>query len=94
MDMDESQTIIRCYRCGEIMQKGFATAGGLIGHSPDKPRLVFVVAGKETSPNPIKAFQQGMQGDPTNQAFLIQGYYCSACGIVELRAGEKIHWDP
>jgi len=78
------------------MQDGYATAIGLMGEvlPPDSPRLVFVVPGETTSENLIKAFKQGLQGDPANAAYSLRGYRCPRCGSVELIALDKVAWKP
>jgi hypothetical protein len=78
------------------MENGFATAIPLIGPKPppDRPRLVFVVPGNQTSWNPLKAFKQGLEGDRANEAYLLRGYRCPACGTVELIAKDKVAWTP
>lgn len=82
---------IQCSRCGGPMDAGYATAIGLIGGNPPQgsPKLVFVVPGDPSSPNPITAFQQGLSDTRTTEAYLLRGFRCSACGAVELFATEK-----
>lgn len=78
------------------MEDGYATAQGLIGGNPPpgEPKLVFVVPGGRTSGNPIRAFKQGLQGDRANQAYLLRGCRCPACGTIELVALESVAWPP
>jgi hypothetical protein len=73
------------------MEPGYATALGLIGDltAPDTPRLLFVVPGERTSANPVKAFQQGLHGERDSKAYLLRGYRCPGCGVVELSATEE-----
>ena len=87
---------IFCHRCGEVMEDGYATAQGLIGGNPPpgEPKLVFVVPGGKTSVNPIKAFQQGLQGDRANEAYMLRGYRCPSCGTVELIALDRVTGEP
>ena len=92
--MNEVRTERRCERCGVEMEEGFATAIGLIGPTPWKPRLVFVVPGQATSVNPLRALQQGLQEARQNQAYLLRGYRCTNCGAVELVAAERTDWEP
>jgi hypothetical protein len=56
------------------------------GAAGQEPHLYFIVLGNPTSPNPVTAFQQGLAGDPANQAYGIQGYRCAGCGALELYA--------
>jgi hypothetical protein len=93
---DTEQSDVHCYRCGAVMEDGYATALGLIEGNPPPggPKLVFVVPGERTSANPIKAFQQGLQGDLANQAYLLRGKRCPACGLVELVAVDPVAWTP
>jgi DNA-directed RNA polymerase subunit RPC12/RpoP len=94
--MRERAEEVRCQRCGEIMEDGYATAMGLIAANPPagEAKLVFVVPGQSTSPNPIKALQQGLRDERENAAYLLRGYRCPRCGTVELLAREKIPWTP
>ena len=81
-----------CPKCSAKMEAGVATAFGLIGavRTPvDKPRLVFVVPGEPTSPNPVEAFKQGLADEPANESFWIRGQRCSRCGFLELFAMER-----
>ena len=78
-----------CPRCGVEMEAGAATAHGLMGWSTRQaadPTLVFVVLGTPTSPNPITAFKQGASGEPGDRAYLLRGYRCPHCCVVELYA--------
>ena len=70
------------------MEDGYTTAFGLA------TGLLFVVPGEQTSWNPIKAFQQGLQGDQANEAYLLRGHRCPGCGTVELVARERVAWTP
>ena len=78
------------------MAAGYATALGLIGGNPPSgnPKLIFVVPGQPTSLNPIKAFQQGLRNEQTNEAYLLRGHRCPSCGTVELLATERTPWTP
>jgi hypothetical protein len=76
------------------MHEGFATAVGLIAPTPTKPRLVFVETGEPTSVNPLRALQQGLEARPQNEAYLLRGHRCPACGMVELVATEQVEWAP
>jgi len=78
------------------MKAGYATALDLLfaDSTHNVPKLVFVVAGERTSVNPIKAFKQGLQDTAANEAFLLRGHRCSACGRVELLALDQIPWTP
>ena len=78
-----------CPKCGGTMQVGIASAEGLLfgsKASEGQPRLLFVTLGEATSMNPVKAFKQGLAGEPTNQGFLIRGLRCATCGYLELYA--------
>ena len=78
-----------CPKCGGTMERGFATAAGLIGGDKietRQPRLLFVVAGTPTSQNPIKAFQQGLSEEPSSRSYGIVGARCARCGFVEFYA--------
>jgi hypothetical protein len=96
--MAENVKEVCCHRCKEIMEAGYAT--WTIAHigvgPPESPRtpLVFVVPGEPTSINPVKAFQQGLQGDRASKAYGLRGYRCPACGTVELIALDKIECGP
>jgi hypothetical protein len=74
------------------MEQGFTTAVGLIGGGKldgKQPHLAFVVVGQPTSSNPLKAFQQGVSGEPANCAYPLWGVRCSQCGFVELYAVDR-----
>jgi len=78
-----------CPKCGGKTEAGVATAFGLLfgGVVPkDKPRLQFVMGGSPTSSNPLKAFRQGIEGEPDTRVFWIEGERCSNCGYLELFA--------
>jgi hypothetical protein len=71
------------------MQVGVASAEGLLfgsKASEGQPRLMFVTLGEATSPNPVKAFKQGLAEELANEGFLIRGLRCAACGYLELYA--------
>jgi hypothetical protein len=85
--MTKVNPAIHCRHCGEIMEDGCLV--GTIDAS-----FVFVVPGNPTSINPVTAFQQGLKGDRTNEAYRLQGYRCPGCGSVELMATEKVPWSP
>lgn len=87
---------VRCVRCGAVMEAGYTTAIGLVGSNPltRDPKLVFVVPGQPTSGNPIKAFQQGLEGNRGNAAYLLHGHRCPNCGVVELIATDRTPWTP
>jgi hypothetical protein len=90
---EESAKPILC-RCGAAMQAGYTTARGLWGgdNPLGVPKLVFVVPGEQTLANPIKAVKQGLDEAPTNVAYLLRGYRCPSCGIVELIALDETPW--
>ncbi len=80
-----------CPKCSGKMEAGVATAYGLIGGAAtpnDESRLVFVVSGKPTSSNPVKAFKQGLANEPADVSFWIKGLRCTRCGFLELFAME------
>jgi hypothetical protein len=82
-----------CPKCGGTMQVGVASAEGLLfgsKASEGQPRLMFVTLGEATSPNPVKAFKQGLAEEPANEGFLIRGSRCAACGYLELYATDPI----
>jgi hypothetical protein len=95
-DMADVSQGCRCHRCGQTMAAGFATALGLLGGNPPPgdAKLVFVVCGEPTSPNPIHAFKQGLQEERSNKAYLLRRYRCPACEIVELIATNLIPYMP
>jgi hypothetical protein len=76
------------------MEGGYTTAVGLIGlgRAVDAPKLVFVVCGEQTSGNPAKAFAQGLREAPEDEAYLLRGHRCPACGTVELVALDALAW--
>jgi len=76
------------------MEVGFATALGLLSGTPWEPLLLFVVSGAPTATNPLTAFKQGIQDVPQNEAYLLRGRRCAACGVVELVATERTNWPP
>jgi len=92
--MNEPTSKPRCERCGGPIEEGFATATGLIPTPLSDPRLVFVVPGEKTSPNPLQALQQGLEQAPANRAYLLRGRRCTECGAVELFATETTPWVP
>lgn len=49
----------------------------------------FVREGTPTSPNPIKAFHQGIAGEPSDESFPVTAWRCPRCGLVELCASEE-----
>ena len=76
-----------CPKCGGDMERGFATASGLIGGAgleQREARLVFAVPGTPTSLNPLKALKQGLADEPSTRVYRINGERCSACGFLEL----------
>jgi hypothetical protein len=82
----------QCYRCNVPMEIGYTSATGLYGYQDQKPHLVFFFPGEPTSANPIKAFQQGLESEKAPEAYLLHGYRCPTCGLVELVAEEKTPW--
>jgi hypothetical protein len=83
--MTELAQEVPCRRCGQTMEAGYATVLGVLGD----PKIVFVVPGELTSPNPIRAFKQGLQNERQDEAYLLRGYRCPVCGAVEMIAKEK-----
>jgi hypothetical protein len=68
------------------MHSGFTTAAGLFG--PEQPgtqvaELLFVVAGTPTAWNPIRAFKQGVEDEPADRGYRIEGMRCTQCGFLE-----------
>ena len=93
--MNEPAADLQCRRCGQAMQRGAAVSrSGGRGTRPIDRGLVFVVPGTPTSLNPVTAFQQGLEEEPANQAYLIEGWRCPHCGVVELFALDPLVWDP
>ena len=97
--MNNTKKEVRCNRCGTIMEFGYtcltwtnAVATPLSGTS--KIKLVFAIPGEQTSPNPVKAFKQGLSGIPAGKAFEMQGCRCPACGTVELIAQDQVEYLP
>lgn len=79
----------KCPKCGGQMLPGTTTARGLWDDRVmprDEPSLLFIVPGTPTSPNPIKAFAQGLADEPADRALPIVGLRCSNCGFLELYA--------
>ena len=83
-----------CGKCGGLLEAGRTTVQGLVApylsESTPISRLVFIVLGTETSPNPIKAFEQGFADEPADRRYRIAGYRCSQCGALELYAEDPI----
>jgi hypothetical protein len=79
-----------CVRCGVTLE-----AGSIRGRegSPMTIDIVkefsFVRPGTPTSPNPIKAFHQGMGGEPSAESFPVTAWRCPRCGLVELCAAKE-----
>ncbi len=76
-----------CPKCNGAMERGFATALGLIGpgtSEKQRPRLPLVVAGTPTSHSPVEAFKQGLSDERPDRAHEIVGARCSQCGFLEL----------
>ena len=81
-----------CAKCGGPTVAGVASAQGLIGGAvaaTDQPRVVFVVPGTPTSPNPVKAVAQGLADEHAAHAYLVRGRRCTRCGLVEFYATER-----
>jgi hypothetical protein len=79
-----------CPKCSGSMERGFTTAAGLIGGDKIGARqaqLLFVVPGTPTSPNPVRAFKQGLSDEPSTSSYPIVGARCSRCGFLEFYAG-------
>ena len=75
-----------CFKCGVALEAGSLRAreGPMtIALAKD---FSFVRSGTPTSANPIKAFQQGMAGEATDEAFPLTAWRCPKCGFVELCA--------
>lgn len=84
-----------CGKCGGSLEGGFTTALGLVfgaQREGEESRLIFVVPGTHTSPNPIRAFQQGLADESSQKSYRISGYRCSACGALDLYADEEIQF--
>ena len=76
----------KCVRCGLALEAGSLRAReGPMAFLFFK-EFSFVGAGTPTSANPIKAFQQGMAGEPSDEAFPLTACRCPKCGFVELCA--------
>jgi hypothetical protein len=78
-----------CGKCGGCMEEGVTTAAGLIFSrlsSEEGSKLVFIVPGTPNSMNPVKAFTQGLAGEPSDRVYPIRGVRCAQCGLLELYA--------
>jgi len=77
-----------CDRCGGALEEGYTIAIDPHGaySAESAPRLNFVIPGPPVSSNLIKAFQQGLAGEPGDRTYRIAGYRCSQCGLLELYA--------
>jgi hypothetical protein len=74
-----------CPKCGATMERGFTRVRGAF--LPEGTPVQFLISGTSTPLNPIKAFQQGLQGQGKgDQLYGIVGMRCSACGYLELYA--------
>lgn len=59
----------------------------------ERVRMAFVIPGTPTSPNPLKAFKQGLNRELEDRLYPlpeIQGYRCSECGYLEFYAAPPI----
>jgi hypothetical protein len=56
---------------------------------PVVSELLFVRPGAPTSGNPVKAFRQGMAGEPTDEAIPVTAWRCPQCGCLELCAAKE-----
>jgi hypothetical protein len=53
---------------------------------PIVSELLFIRPGAPTSWGPVKAFRQGIAGEPTNEAIPVTAWRCPRCGSLELCA--------
>ena len=86
-----------CSRCGGSTEEGHPELRDPKGHIVrwGENRLWFVVHnGIPTSPNPIKAFQQGWQDHPEASEYGVRGVRCTRCGALELFAVDSSPSDP
>jgi len=73
-----------CSKCGGAMSWGeirYAGSPLMAGN-----RLEFVIPGTRTSMNPLKAFNQGLSDEPSDQIHdfsKLAGCLCSTCGFLE-----------
>ena len=75
-----------CPKCNGVMERGFTTAVGLLfGDKTERQesQILFVVAGTRTSPNPVRAFKQGLLREATDRRYRLSGSRCASCGLVE-----------
>ena len=87
--MSESSNHDRCQKCGGETEICFLTAAGFVAPANAVPRLVLVIPGEATATNPVTAFRQGVRGAKENEAYILCGRRCAACGSVELIAKER-----
>jgi hypothetical protein len=50
--------------------------------------LVFVVTGPATH-SIVEAFKQGTRGEPGDRRYIVTGFRCSRCGLVEFYGNEE-----
>lgn len=53
--------------------------------------VAMTVPGTPTSWNPVVAFQQGLQKEPTDRHYGITTARCTVCGLLELYAVEPLN---
>jgi hypothetical protein len=68
-----------CLKCGGPMERGVTMPVAF-----KEGQLFFVVTSTLPSRNPVKAFKQGLAGEPDTRRYQLVGVRCSSCGFVEL----------
>jgi len=82
----------QCIACGGRLEPGSIRARNMDGPlgAPEMGMVVsafaFVRPGTPTSPNPVKAFVQGLRDEPGEQLLPLEAFRCTACGRVEVFA--------
>lgn len=79
----------KCIRCGIVLEGGLLRAREGPMTIALAKEFSFVRSGTPTAANPIKAFQQGMAGEPADEAFPLTAWRCPKCGLVELSATKE-----
>lgn len=78
-----------CFRCGVALEAGSLRAREGPMTITLAKEFSFVRSGMPTAANPLQGFQQGMTGEPTDEAFPLTAWRCPKCGFVELRATQE-----
>jgi len=75
-----------CVRCSGVLVRGSLRIDGL---HQGPMRVALVIPGVPTSSNPIKAFKQGLAGEPGDEVIPLDDIVCllcRSCGHLEWRA--------